>query len=89
MHQQEHNALFAAIRSGTPINSGDYMVTSTMLAVIGRMASFSGEALAWEQAMQSKFSLAPTAYAWDAAPPTRPETGGAYPIAKPGVTRQV
>ena len=85
MYDEEHAALFRAIRSGNPINNGKYMALSTMLAVMGRLASYTGQAITWEQAMNSKLSLAPAAYTWDAAPPTLPDAGGNYPIAKPGI----
>jgi predicted dehydrogenase len=85
MHDQEHVALFGAIRAGKPINNGNYMVISTMLAVMGRLASYTGQAITWEQVMNSKLSLAPAAYTWDAAPPAVPDAAGNYPIAKPGI----
>ncbi len=86
MHEQEHVALFEAIRGGRPINNGKYMVISTMLAVMGRLATYTGRAITWEEAMHSKLSLAPAAYTWDTAPPTLPDAEGKYPIAMPGVT---
>jgi predicted dehydrogenase len=86
MHEQEHVDLFQAIRSGKTLNNGNYMATSTMLAVMGRMASYTGQAVTWEQAVHSKLNLAPAAYTWDTAPPTIPDSEGNYPIAMPGVT---
>ena len=35
MYQTEHNELFASIRNGTPINNGDYMTKSTLMAIMG------------------------------------------------------
>lgn len=57
--------LFASIRSGKPINNGDYMTKSTMLAILGRMASYTGQKITWEQAMNSKEDLSPPRYDWD------------------------
>jgi hypothetical protein len=34
--------LFAAIRSGTPINHGDYMARSTLIATMGQLSSYAG-----------------------------------------------
>jgi predicted dehydrogenase len=85
MHDQEHVALFQAIRAGNPINNGNYMVISTMLAVMGRLASYTGQVVTWDQVMNSKLSLAPAAYTWDTAPPILPDAAGNYPIAKPGI----
>ncbi len=89
MHDVEHQELFAAIRSGKALNNGDYMATSTMLAVLGRMACYSGSAISFQDAMKSPMSLAPARYAFDAAPPVMPDKNGLYPIAMPGTTKQV
>ena len=78
MHQAEHDELFASIRSGTPINNGDYMAKSTMLAILGRMASYSGRKIRWEDAIQSQEELSPPEYDWSALPKIPP-------IAIPGV----
>jgi predicted dehydrogenase len=87
MYVEEHKALFAAIRSGNPINNGHYMATSTMLAIIGRMVNYTGQAITWEEAMNSQEVLAPKSYAWDADPPILPDAEGNYPVAVPGVTK--
>jgi predicted dehydrogenase len=87
MYDEEHKALFAAIRSGKPINNGQYMARSTMLAILGRMVDYTGQAIAWDQAINSKECLAPARYAFDAAPPTLPDKEGRYRVAMPGVTR--
>lgn len=87
MHQAEHDALFHAIRSGQTINNGHYMVISNMLQVMGRMASYTGKVITWEEAMASPLSLAPTAYTWETPPPVQPDTEGSYPIAMPGITQ--
>jgi hypothetical protein len=56
-----------------------------MLAVMGRLASYTGQVVTWDQVMNSKLSLAPAAYTWDTAPPILPDAAGNYPIAKPGI----
>jgi len=85
----EHEALFASIRAGRPVNNGLYMAQSTMWAILGRMATYTGKTIAWEQAMSAKEDLSPERYAWDAEPPILPDEGGKYPIAIPGVTEFV
>src|SRR5262249_48756627 len=40
LYQTEHDELFASIRAGKPINNGDYMSKSTLLAIMGRMAAY-------------------------------------------------
>lgn len=89
MYDLEHEALFGAIRSGKTINNGLYMARSTMLAIIGRMVNYTGQALTWEEAMNSKQLLSPSAYTWDAEPPTKPGADGKYPVAMPGATKFV
>jgi len=86
MYDLEHQALFQAIRSGKPINNGLYMARSTMLAILGRMVNYTGKALTWEEATNSKQDLSPKVYAWDAEPPTKPDKNGRYPVAMPGAT---
>jgi len=85
----EHEALFAAIRAGQPINNGQYMAHSTMWAILGRMATYTGKTITWEQAMNSQENLSPERYAWDAQPPILPDERGNYPLAMPGVTKFV
>jgi myo-inositol 2-dehydrogenase / D-chiro-inositol 1-dehydrogenase len=86
MYDIEHQALFAAIRSGKPINNGLYMARSSMLAIMGRMVNYTGKALTWDEAINSQQVLAPKCYAWDAEPPTKPDKHGRYAVAMPGVT---
>ncbi|MCR9115865.1 MAG: Gfo/Idh/MocA family oxidoreductase [bacterium] len=80
-YQTEHDELFAGIRSGNPINNGEYMSHSTLLGIQGRMATYTGQRVTWEQALNSQEDLSPPAYTWDAVP--------TYKIAVPGVTRVV
>jgi myo-inositol 2-dehydrogenase / D-chiro-inositol 1-dehydrogenase len=86
MYVAEHEALFASIRAGKPINNGLYMARSSMLAILGRMVDYTGEVLTWEKAINSQQVLAPKSYAWDAEPPTKPGKDGRYPVAMPGIT---
>jgi len=59
MYQQEHDDLFASIRAGTPINDCERGVNSTLMAMMGRMAAYTGQTISWDQAMNSKESLVP------------------------------
>ena len=80
VYQAEHDALFASIRRGQPINNGPYMAKSTLLAIMGRMAAYTGQAITWEMALNSKEDLSPASYDWQIKLPDPP-------IAIPGVTR--
>ena len=68
MYRNEHEALFKAIRSGEPINNGHYMVNSTRIAVMGRMAAYSGKTLTWDEAVNSSDRLGPEQYDWTDVP---------------------
>jgi hypothetical protein len=68
-YQVEHDDLFASIRAGNPLNEGENGALSTMTAIFGRMATYSGKMLKWEDALNSKLSLAPAEYSWEATPP--------------------
>jgi myo-inositol 2-dehydrogenase / D-chiro-inositol 1-dehydrogenase len=80
-YQTEHDELFASIRKGAPKNDGEYMSKSTLMAIMARMAAYTGQEIGWQQAMDSKEDLTPARYEWGKMPP--PE------IARPGVTRFV
>lgn len=82
MYQTEHDELFAAIRSGKPVNDGEFMANSTMLAIMGRMAAYTGQKISWDDAMNSKEKLGPAAnaYSWDLKVPVAE-------VAKPGLTK--
>jgi predicted dehydrogenase len=64
MYQVEHDVLFASIRQGKPINNGDYMAKSTLLAIMGRMAAYTGQQITWDMALNSQEDLTPPRYEW-------------------------
>jgi hypothetical protein len=74
--------LFAGIRNGKPINNGDYMTKTTLMVIMGRMATYTGQKITWEQAMNSQENLSPNRYDWDATPPKSE-------VAIPGVTKLI
>ena len=86
-YQVEHDNLFAAIRNDKPFNEAETGAISTMTAIMGRMATYSGKTVTWDEAINSKLSLAPDRYAFDATPPVVPGKDGLYPCAIPGVTK--
>ncbi|MDR3181719.1 MAG: Gfo/Idh/MocA family oxidoreductase, partial [Planctomycetaceae bacterium] len=47
-HKEEQVALFNAIRKGERIDSGDYVVNSTMMAILGQMACYTGRMISWK-----------------------------------------
>lgn len=64
MYLVEHQELFKSIRQGSPINNGTYMCYSTLLAIMGRMACYTGQEITWEMAMNSQENLTPEKYEW-------------------------
>jgi predicted dehydrogenase len=89
MYEVEHKELIDSIRNAKPINNGRYMANSTMMTVLGRMVTYTGQAITWEEAINSKEVLAPKEYSFAAEPPIKPGADGKYPIAMPGLTKFV
>ncbi len=79
--------MFQAMKAGTPINDSLAMARSTMLAILGRMATHGGQRVTWDEGIHSQLALAPQQYTWDADPPVMPDADGNYPVAIPGVTK--
>jgi hypothetical protein len=79
MYQIEHDELFASIRSGRHINDGIWMAHSTLMAIMGRMAAYTGKEVSWDKAMNSEEKLVPDNLTWDMDLPIRP-------MAMPGKT---
>lgn len=79
MYQQEHDELFASIRSGKPMNDGIRMAQSTMMSIMGRMAAYTGKTLTWDDALNSKLVLGPDKIRWGDYTPS--------PVPIPGKTK--
>lgn len=89
-YQVEHDMLFDAIAKGEyKFDNAEYGATSTMTAILGRMATYSGKMIKWDEALNSKISIMPKEYAWDANPPVLPNNEGFYPIPMPGSTEVI
>jgi predicted dehydrogenase len=88
-YQQEHDELFASIVSGGVINDLENGANSTMTSIMGRMATYSGVEIHWEDALNSDIKLVPDTFSWDADPPVLPDNEGFYPVPVPGVTKVI
>jgi len=86
-HQVEHDDLFAALDAGKPYNEGDYGIRSTMTAILGRMATYSGQVVTWDDAINCQTDLSPEEYSFEAEPPVKPGADGLYPCAMPGISK--
>jgi predicted dehydrogenase len=82
MYQREHDLLFASIRKHQPINDGKRLATSTLLAIMGRMAAYTGQQVTWDQALNSKEKLYPDNLDWNGSLPVPPR-------AEPGITKLI
>ena len=82
MYQNEHNELFASIRSGKVINDGEWMAHSTLMGIMGRMAAYTGQEVTWEQALNSQEKLVPDQFDWKMKLDITP-------MAVPGLTKLV
>jgi myo-inositol 2-dehydrogenase/D-chiro-inositol 1-dehydrogenase len=80
MYQAEHDDFFDSIRIGKPINDGPRMASSTLLAIMGRMAAYTGQEITWDMALNSQEELVPAKLDWDMKLPVAP-------VAMPGITQ--
>jgi hypothetical protein len=78
--------MFAVLRRGDIYNEGDYGADSTMTAILGRMATYSGKIIRWDEALANGIDLSPASYDFAATPPIVPNGDGYYPIPTPGKT---
>jgi predicted dehydrogenase len=83
-YQTEHDILQAAVRDNTPKNDAYYGAESTMTAIMGRMATYSGKEIKWDAALNSKVQHMPAIVTAETEPPAKPTADGGYPIAIPG-----
>jgi len=89
-YQSEHEELFAAIAKGEyKFADAENGAKSTMTSILGRLATYTGNVVEWDMALNSGLSLQPTHYAWDADMPLKPDANGLYPVAVPGVTKLI
>jgi predicted dehydrogenase len=86
-YQVEHDKLFASIRSGGVISDTENGAKSTLSAILGRMATYTGKKITFEEALNSQLHLMPESLTWDSTPPSLPDTNGNYPIPTPGKTK--
>ncbi len=85
-HQNEHHDLFASLRQGKIPNEAAYGAKSTMTSIMGRMATYTGRELSWEECFQSKLALANVdeLKTFDDKAPVQPNENLEYAISMPG-----
>ncbi len=87
-YQVEHDLLFQAVADGEYAYADtENAAHATMTAILGRMATYSGQVVDWDQAIASDLDLSPQQHDFNAAPPILPLENGYYPVPVPGETR--
>jgi predicted dehydrogenase len=79
---QEHTDLIECIRSDKPINELKTVAESTLTAIMGRLAAYTGQRVTWEKALNSKEDTFPANLTWDMSLPVGP-------VPHPGLTKLV
>jgi len=89
-YQVEHDDLFKAIRDNTPYNEVEAGAVATMTAILGRMATYTGRTVTWDEGFNSTKTLMPSEISgWDTMPLTLPDAEGRYKLPAPGLVRDV
>lgn len=81
MYQNEHNELFKSIRAGKPINDAERSANSCLMAIMARMAAYTGQTVTWDQALNADDNLVPANLALGNAPPVNIPVPGKTKIA--------
>jgi hypothetical protein len=58
-----------------------------MTSILGRLATYSGQVIEWDKAINSGINIAPSSFSWDADMPSKPDANGLYSVAVPGKTK--
>ncbi len=75
---QEHADLIASIRAGQPLNEGRQVAESTLTAIMGREAAYTGQEVTWDELLSCQLDLVPTEVQFGPMP--------VPPVAMPGLT---
>ena len=78
---QEHIDLIKSIRDGKPLNELKQVAESTLTAIMGRMSAYTGQAITWDEALNSKETQMPATLQFGPLP--------VPPVPMPGKTRFV
>jgi hypothetical protein len=89
MYDWEHDAHVKAIREDTPMNDGYSGAMSSMMAVLGREAAYSGKVIKWDELVEKGRSYFPDGEItnFDQKAPVQPDANGFYEgsVPVPGV----
>lgn len=62
---QEHIDLIESIEKGTAVNEAQNIATSTLTAIMGRLAAYTGRIITWDELTSSELKLGPNEYTFD------------------------
>ncbi len=79
MYVQEHTDLVESIRAGKPLNEATQVAHTTLTAIMGREAAYTGKAITWDEIMKSDLSLSDDVAAF--------ADKGVRPVPLPGTKR--
>lgn len=83
-HHLQHATLYKSIRGMIPyVNNLPYTAKATMAAILGKMATYAGTMMTWDEALNAEATIDPAKINWDMIPPTLPDANGQYKIAVP------
>jgi myo-inositol 2-dehydrogenase/D-chiro-inositol 1-dehydrogenase len=89
-YQTEHDELFAAVAKGEyKFSDAERGAKSCFSSIIGRYATYSGQTIKWDEALQAENSLMPDQLSWTAQPKVLPDENGLYAIPMPGKTKVI
>jgi predicted dehydrogenase len=71
-YEQEHTDLIDAIRNGKELNELKNVAESTMTAIFGREAAYSGKELSWDKALDMRRLMDTANLRWDSDVPVTP-----------------
>ena len=75
---QEHTDLIASIRAGEPLNEGRRVAESTLTAIMGREAAYTGQEIVWDELLSAEMSIVPDEFHFGPMPVPA--------VAVPGIT---
>ena len=86
----EWQLLLDAIRNNTPHNESKRAGEAEIAALMGRMATHSGQYITWDQAKNSEFQFVKDIdnLTFDTAAPLKPGADGIYLPPQPGITKE-
>ena len=61
---QEHADLHASIRAGKPLNEGKQVAETTLSAIMGREAAYTGQSVSWDELLNAPQNIGPSTVAF-------------------------